>query len=197
MMLPEKRWQTYDEALQAMQAPGPAVHYLKEVSTRFYTEELLSVALKNHRGSLRELRRPKRTKTLCHVVLEACRDTEVEFIPDEYFDLAFAKKAASFCPKALRTILYRFRSLQGRGSFTPYTVEDVKIIAETACPKGLGQYKLSGAKNQEQELAGHTFEQYCSVLYGYVDVAYTYVYKQALDVLLQHSTVPCQGDEKA
>ena len=180
-----------------MQAPGPAVHYLKEVSTRFYTEELLSVALKNHRGSLRELRRPKRTKTLCHVVLEACRDTEVEFIPDEYSDLAFAKKAASFCPKALRTILYRFRSLQGRGSFTPYTVEDVKIIAEAACPKGLGQYKLSGAKNQEQELAGRTFEQYCSELYGYVDVAYTYVYKQALDVLLQHSTVPCQGDEKA
>ena len=77
MMLPEKRWQTYDEALQAMQAPGPAVHYLKEVSTRFYTEELLSVALKNHRGSLRELRRPKRTKTLCHVVLEACRDMAV------------------------------------------------------------------------------------------------------------------------
>ena len=80
-MLPEKRWQTYDEALRAMQAPGPAVHYLKEVSTRFYTEELLSAALKNHRGSLRELRRPKRTKTLCHVVLEACRDAEVEFIP--------------------------------------------------------------------------------------------------------------------
>lgn len=131
------------------------------------------------------------------MVLEACRDTEVEFIPDEYFDLAFAKKAASFCPKALRTILYRFRSLQGRGSFTPYTVEDVKIIAEAACPKGLGQYKLSGAKNQEQELAGRTFVQYCSELYGYVDVAYTYVYKQALDVLLQHSTVPCQGDEKA
>ena len=150
MMLPEKRWQPSDAALQAMQAPGPAVHYLKEVSTRFYTEELLSVALKNHRGSLRELRRPKRTKTLSHVVLEACRDTEVEFIPDEYFDLAFAKKAASFCPKALRTILYRFRSLQGRGSFTPYTVEDVKIIAEAACPKGLGQYKLSGAKNKEQ-----------------------------------------------
>ena len=50
MMLPEKRWQTYDEALQAMQAPGPAVHYLKEVSTRFYTEELLSVALKKPSG---------------------------------------------------------------------------------------------------------------------------------------------------
>lgn len=151
----------------------------------------------NHRGSLRELRRPKRTKTLCHVVLEACRDAEVEFIPEEYFDLAFAMKAASFCPKALRTILYRFRSLQGRGPFTPYTAEDVKIIAEAACPKGLGQYKLSGVKNQEQELAGRTFEQYCSEVYGYVDVAYTYVYKQALDVLLQHSTVPCQGDEKA
>ena len=106
-------------------------------------------------------------------------------------------KAASFCPKALRTILYRFRSLQGRGPFTPYTAEDGKIIAEAACPKELGQYKLSGVKNQEQELAGRTFEQYCSEVYGYVDVAYTYVYKQALDVLLQHSTVPCQGDEKA
>ena len=49
-MLPEKRWQTYDEALRAMQAPGPAVHYLKEVSTRFYTEELLSAALKKTSG---------------------------------------------------------------------------------------------------------------------------------------------------
>ena len=159
--------------------------------------ELLSAALKNHRGSLRELRRPKRTKKLCHVVLEACRDAEVEFIPEEYFDLAFAKKAASFCPKALRTILYRFRSLQGRGPFTPYTVEDVKIIAEAACPKGLGQYKLSGVKNQEQELAGRTFEQYCSEVYGYVDAAYTYVYKQALDVLLQHDTATSKGDETA
>lgn len=194
-MLPEKRWQTYDEALRAMQTPGPAVHYLKQISIRFYTEELLSAALKNHRGSLRELRKPKRTKTLCHVVLEACRDAEVEFIPDEYFDLAFAKKAASFCPKALRTILYRFRSQQGRGPFTPYTVEDVKIIAEAACPKGLGQYKLSGVKNQEQELAGRTFEQYCSEVYGYVDAAYTYVYKQALDVLLQHYATQAQGDE--
>lgn len=98
-MLPEKRWQTYDEALRAMQAPGPAVHYLKEVSTRFYTEELLSAALKNHRGSLRELRRPKRTKKLCHVVLEACRDAEVEFIPEEYFDLAFAMKAPVSAPR--------------------------------------------------------------------------------------------------
>lgn len=186
-MLPPKKWQTYNEALQAMQAPGPASHYLKDVSTRFYTEELLSAALKNHRGSLRELRRPKRTKILCHVVLEACRDEEVEFIPEEYFDFTFAKKAASFCPKALRGILYRFRSLQSRGPFTPYTAEDVKIIAEAACPKGLGQYKLNGLKNQEQELAGRTFEQYCSEVYGYVNTAYTYVYKQALDALLQHN----------
>ena len=82
-MLPEKRWQTYDEALRAMQAPGPAVHYLKEVSTRFYTEELLSAALKNHRGSLRELRRPTRTKHLGPGVRDAGRAADVEFLPEE------------------------------------------------------------------------------------------------------------------
>lgn len=194
-MLPPKRWQTYDEALQAMQAPGPAIHYLNEVSSRFYTEELLSAALKNHRGSLRELREPKRTKTLCHVVLEACRSEEVDYIPTEYFDFDFSKKAVSFCPKALTTILYRFRSLQGREPFTPYTIEDVEIIAEAACPKGLGRYKLSRMNDQERELAGRTFEQYCSEVYGYVNTAYTYVYKQALDALLLRDTAQTQGDE--
>lgn len=196
-MLSPKRWQTYNEALQAMQAPGPAVHYLDEVSTRFYTEELLGAALKNYRGSLRELRKPKRTKTLCYVVLGACRAEEVEFIPEEYFDFDFAKKAASFCPKALTTILYRFRSLQGRGPFTPYTAEDVEIIAEAACPRGLGRYKLSGIQDQERELAGRTFEQYCSEMYGYVNTAYAYVYTQALDALLQLNAGQSQGDEKA
>lgn len=196
-MLPPKRWQTYQEALQAMQAQGPGFHCLKDVSTRFFTEELLEAALKTHRGSLRDLKAQKRTKELCHVVLEACRAEEVEFIPKEYFDFTFAKKAASFCPKALTTILYRFRSQTGRGPFAPYTAEDVEIIAEAACPKGLGQYKLSGVQDQEREMAGRTFEQYCSEVYGYVNPAYTYVYKQALDALLQHNAGYPQGDETA
>lgn len=196
-MLPPKRWQTYNEALQAMQAQGPGFPCLKDVSTRFFSEELLMAALKNRRGSLRELHVNKRTKELCHVVLEACRDEEVEFIPKEYFDFAFAKKAASICPKALWTILYRFRSLQGRGRCTPYTAEDVKIIAEAACPKGLGQYKLNGVQDKEREMAGRTFEQYCSEVHGYVNTAYTYVYKLALDALLEHNVGHPQGVETA
>ena len=56
-------------------------------------------------------------------------------------------------------------------------------------------YKVN--TEEEQELAGRTFEQYCSEVYGYVDAAYTYVYKQALDVLLQHDTATSKGDETA
>lgn len=179
--LSPKKQQTYEEALQAMQDTSYSPYYLEHISARHYTEELLEAALRTNRCSLRNIPKAKRTLQLCHVVLESCRSEDVQYIPKTYFDYDFSLKAASYCPTALNTILYFFRD--GRW-MKPYTVEDMRIIAEAACPIGLGQVRLNQSYNREDELNGRTFEQYCSDRYGFVHRVYSHLIKQALDLYI-------------
>lgn len=159
MILSPKWQQTYEEALQAMKDTTYSQYSLADVSTHHHTEELLEAALRNNRCSLRDIPVEKRTLRLCHVALECCHSINVQYIPKKYFDYNFSLKAASYCPATLSTILYFFRD--GRWK-EPYTAEDIRIIAEAACPVGLGQVRLNQFRNKEQELNGRTFERYCS-----------------------------------
>ena len=81
----------------------------------------------------------------------------------------------------MSTILYFFRN--GRWK-EPYTAEDIRIIAEAACPVGLGQVRLNQFRNKEQELNGRTFERYCSDEYGFVHRAHSHIIRQALELYL-------------
>ena len=123
----------------------------------------------------------KLTLRLCHVALECCHSINVQYIPKKYFDYNFSLKAASYCPATLSTILYFFRD--GRWK-EPYTAEDIRIIAEAACPVGLGQVRLNQFRNKEQELNGRTFERYCSDEYGFVHRAHSHIIRQALELYL-------------
>ena len=62
--------------------------------------------------------------------------------------------------------------------------EDIRIIAEAACPVGLGQVRLNQFRNKEQELNGRTFERYCSDEYGFVHRAHSHIIRQALELYL-------------
>ena len=181
MILSPKWQQTYEEALQAMKDTTYSQYSLADVSTHHHTEELLEAALRNNRCSLRDIPVEKRTLRLCHVALECCHSINVQYIPKEYFDYNFSLKAASYCPATLSTILYFFRN--GRWK-EPYTAEDIRIIAEAACPVGLGQVRLNQFRNKEQELNGRTFERYCSDEYGFVHRAHSHIIRQALELYL-------------
>lgn len=181
MYLNPKRQQTYEEALKAMSDTTYPMHYLNEISSRHYTEELLETAIRNNRCSLREIPAEKRSIRLCHAVLECCNNEDVQYIPPEFFNYEFALKAVSYCPTALITILYFFRHNRWKD---PYTVEDLRIIAEAACPKGKGRWYLDQCHEPELEVNGRTFEKYCSRMFGYADKAYADLYKKALDVYI-------------
>lgn len=182
MHLNSKRYQTYDEALKAMSDNTCPIHYLNEISTRHYTEKLLETAIRNRRCSLKDIPSEKRSVRLCRAVLETGRSEDVQFVPEAYFDFDFCLQAASCCPSALNVILYRYRKDRWQG---PYTPEDVRIIAEAACPRERGQIHLdSVGQSRESMLNGRTFEEYCSKEFGYVHPGYADLYKKALDAYI-------------
>lgn len=185
MYLNPKRQQTYEEALKAMSDNTRPMHYLNEISTRHYTEELLETAIRNQRCSLREIPVEKRSIRLCHAVLENCRNEDVQYIPCEFFNYEFSLKAASYCPTELSTILYNFRFERWTD---PYTVKDMRIIAEAACPRGRGQWHLDRCSHPECVLGKQTFEEYCSRDFGYAHSTYGGLYKKALDAYIATQT---------
>jgi len=181
MILSPKRKQTYEEALKAMNDTTYPLHYLGEISSRHYTEELLEVAIRNGRCSLREIPTEKRSLRLCHATLERCRNEDIQYMPQKYFDFHFAMKAASLCPLALTTILYIFRQDRWK---EPYTLEDMRIIAEAACPRERGQWQLDHVSDPASELQSQTFEEYCSRKFGFVHVNYANLYQKALNAYI-------------
>lgn len=184
MILSSKKDQTYEEALLAMQDTEQK-YILSDISKRHYTEELLEMAIRNLRCRLQDIPSEKRTKRICLAVLETFQHAEVQYIPQELFDFDFSLKAASCCPTALSVILYRFR--YGQWS-QPYSIEDMRIIAEAACPRELGEKRLSEQYDKEYTLRGRSFEQYCSDDWGYVDRIQAHLFKQALDALISRES---------
>lgn len=173
-----KKKQTYEEALMAMQDRQPPIHHLNEIAKRHQTEELIILALKNGHCSLKDISEELLTKKICVAALETGNSSEIKYIPQKYFDYEFALQAASWCPRAITTIMYRFRYNRWKN---PYTDEDMRIIAEAACPKAIGRNRLLQFSSSDEELNGRSFEQYCSDTYGVVDNQHTYLFKQALD----------------
>lgn len=178
MTLSKKKDQTYEEALMAMtDTRCHPWHYLNEISKRHYTPELLTAAIRNGRCQLSQIPEDLRTKDICREILKAHRSEDIQLMPRDYFDFEFSIECVSYCPTALACVLYFFHGNRWK---EPYTEEDMRIVAEAACPKKLGKMMLDLMTDPDKELRGLTFEEWCSLKYGFTHPSTAFLIYQAL-----------------
>lgn len=174
MQLKNKKEQTYEEALEAMNTRATK---LTEVSKRHYTPELLTAAIRNGCGLLSQIPKEKRTKELCMESMKMRFYEDFPYIPKEHFDFDFCLECLSWAPRSLWSVMHIFREGREKG---PYTQQDVALVAEAACPRKLGADVLAAEGGAEENLKGESFETWCSRRVGFVDSSMALLMSQAL-----------------
>lgn len=164
-MLSSKSKQTYTEVLKAIcdDSARPIV-YLSDISKRYYTAELLSVALMHHRAKLSEIPREAYTYNLCYIAAGHDPDA-IGYIPDEYIDKEMAVRAVSCNNKSLAPALHRFRVSEGRED-KPYNNDDLSLMLIAACPVSEAKTHLNCLSDSKAELNGRSIEHYASDTFG-------------------------------
>lgn len=195
--------------------------YLTDISKKLYTEELILTALKygkcksfSHvpekyrteavcaaaiasgfdvKDILNEIPEAQLTDAIYMAILENGDAYDLRFVPKSFFEnFDVALEAVSRAPKAVDVVLAGFRH---KRIDSPYSKEDLEIIAEAMCPRKMGQRKLDQRLNRSDRtvddiLNGRSLAQFSSEEAGFVSTEHMFIISQELKICAEAKNEP-------